>query len=155
MKHIIFPAVVVVVALCCLRSPAAEPCLRQGDYVAVIGDSITEQRLYSLYIEDYLLICKPAADLRVTQFGWGGETAPGFAARMANDTLRFHPNVATTCFGMNDGGYSPMDPEKARRYRNGADHDRQAAQGGRRAVHRTRLGRLRRCGYLRVATAQA
>lgn len=98
-------------------SLAADAKLRPGDYVAVIGDSITEQRLYSLYIEDYLLMCRPAADLRVTQFGWSGETAPGFARRMANDMLRFGANVATTCFGMNDGGYSPMDPAKAQRYR--------------------------------------
>ncbi len=33
--------------------------------------------------------------------------------------LRFAPNVATTCFGMNDGGYSPMTPEKAKHYREG------------------------------------
>ena len=31
--------------------------------------------------------------------------------------LRFHPTVATTCFGMNDGGYSPMSPDKAKHYR--------------------------------------
>lgn len=98
---------------------AADAKLQNGDYVAVIGDSITEQRLYSLFIEDYLLMCKPATELRATQFGWGGETAPGFAGRMANDALRFKPTVATTCFGMNDGGYSPMDPGKAQRYRNG------------------------------------
>ena len=95
---------------------AAESGLQKGDSVAVIGDSITEQRLYSMYIEDYLLMCQPAADLRVTQFGWGGETAPGFANRMENDCLRFKPSVATTCFGMNDGGYSPMDAGKGKRY---------------------------------------
>ena len=98
---------------------AADLKLQPGDYVAVIGDSITEQRIYSQFIEDYLLMCKPAADLRVTQFGWSGETAPGFAARMSNDCLRFQPMVATTCFGMNDGGYAPMDPAKAQRYRDG------------------------------------
>ena len=49
----------------------------------------------------------------------GRETAPGFAGRMANDMLRFHATVATTCFGMNDGGYSPMDPGKEQRYRDG------------------------------------
>jgi lysophospholipase L1-like esterase len=98
--------------------PAA-PALQPGDTVAVIGDSITEQRLYSMYIEDYLLMCRPAKDLRVTQFGWGGETAPGFAGRMANDCLRFKPTAATTCFGMNDGGYSPMDEGKGKRYKNG------------------------------------
>jgi lysophospholipase L1-like esterase len=98
---------------------AAEPQLRSGDYVAVIGDSITEQQLYSLYIEDYLLMCQPARDLRVTQFGWGGETAPGFANRMANDMLRFGATVATTCFGMNDGRYAPMTSSTGEAYRNG------------------------------------
>jgi lysophospholipase L1-like esterase len=114
---------------------AAEPPIRQGDYVAVIGDSITEQRLYSLYIEDYLLMCQPALDLRVTQFGWGGETAPGFAGRMANDMLRFGANVATTCFGMNDGGYSPMDPPKGQRYCDGQKSIvRQLKQAGVRCI---------------------
>jgi lysophospholipase L1-like esterase len=110
---------VLLAALWVMVSPAlaAEAKLQCGDHVAVIGDSITEQRLYSMYIEDYLLMCRPAGDLRVTQFGWGGETAPGFAGRMANDMIRFGATAATTCFGMNDGGYSPMDPAKGRRYR--------------------------------------
>jgi lysophospholipase L1-like esterase len=89
---------------------AAEAKLQEGDFVAVIGDSITEQRQYSVFIEDYLLMCQPAQKLRVTQFGWGGETADGFRRRMANDCLPFKPTVATTCYGMNDGGYRPFDP---------------------------------------------
>src|SRR5690348_4015371 len=80
---------------------SAGPGLRQGDYVAVVGDSITEQKLYSMYIEEYLLMCKPVANLTVTQFGWGGETSWGFAARMNNDMLPFGATVATTNFGMN------------------------------------------------------
>ena len=148
MKRILTAAAVLIVALCCLRSFAAGPALQQGDYVAVIGDSITEQRLYSLYIEDYLLMCKPAADLRVTQFGWGGETAPGFADRMANDALRFQPSVATTCFGMNDGGYSPMDPGKAQRYRDGQISIVKQLKTGRRPVDRRRLARLRGCRHV-------
>jgi lysophospholipase L1-like esterase len=107
------------VTLAGLRILAAEETLRPGDYVAVIGDSITEQRLYSRDIEEYLLMCKPAANLRVTQFGWCGETAPGFAVHMANEILSFPATVATTCFGMNDGGYSPMDPGKKRSYYDG------------------------------------
>lgn len=92
--------------------------LKDGDYVAIIGDSITEQKLYSLNIESYLLMCQPKKGLSATQFGWGGETADGFSKRMANDCLRFKPVVATTCFGMNDGRYSPMDDAKATWYRN-------------------------------------
>jgi lysophospholipase L1-like esterase len=93
--------------------------LKPGDHLAVVGDSITEQRLYSVFMEDYLLMCQPQLKLRITQFGWGGETAPGFAGRMDNDMLRFQPTAATTCFGMNDGGYSPMTADKAQRYREG------------------------------------
>jgi len=95
----------------------AEPRLRDGDFVAICGDSITEQKDYSVVIEDYFLMCQPAADLKAMQFGWGGETGPGFFSRMQNDVLRFRPTVATTCYGMNDGGYSPQTREKAKRYR--------------------------------------
>ncbi len=120
MKRLSFFCAALIVALISVTvTIAAEPRLQSGDYVAVIGDSITEQQLYSLYIEDYLLMCQPARDLRVTQFGWGGETAPGFANRMANDMLRFGATVATTCFGMNDGRYAPMNPSTGEAYRNG------------------------------------
>jgi lysophospholipase L1-like esterase len=91
--------------------------LKAGDNVAIIGDSITEQKLYSVYMEEYLLMCKPAADLKTCQFGWSGETSWGFLARMNNDMSWFHPTVATTCYGMNDGGYSPQTPDKAKKYR--------------------------------------
>jgi lysophospholipase L1-like esterase len=91
--------------------------LKDGDYVAVIGDSITEQKQYSVLIEAYLVACQPAEGLRATQFGWGGETAPGFLGRMTTDFLPFKASVATTCYGMNDGGYSPLDDKKAKTYR--------------------------------------
>lgn len=97
-------------------APAAG-ALKDGDHVGVVGDSITEQKLYSLYVEAYLVACQPVKGLTTTQFGWGGETAPGFAGRMANDFAPFKTTVATTCFGMNDGGYGPMDEGKAKRYR--------------------------------------
>jgi len=106
---------VLVVALACF---AGEAKLQDGDLVAVTGDSITEQKQYSVFIEDYLLMCQPAAKLRVMQFGWGGETAGGFRNRMANDCLPFKPTVATTCYGMNDGGYRPFDEnQQGRSYR--------------------------------------
>jgi lysophospholipase L1-like esterase len=91
--------------------------LQQGDFVAICGDSITEERIYSVYIEDYLLMCRPAENLRTLQAGWDGEQAPGFQRRMEYDVLTLRPNVATTCYGMNDGGYSPMTAEKGKRYR--------------------------------------
>src|SRR5882672_5163185 len=110
-------ATLVVLLIAPSAARAAEPLLHDGDYLAVVGDSITEQKQYSVFIEDYLLMCGPAAELRQTQFGWSGETATGFAARMDNEMLGFKPTAMTTCFGMNDGGYSPMTPDKAERYR--------------------------------------
>jgi lysophospholipase L1-like esterase len=105
--------------LACCSWPGAsagETALTEGDLVAICGDSITEQKDYSVDIEDYLLMCQPAANLQAAQFGWGGETSWGFLARMANDTLPFHPTVATTCYGMNDGGYAPLNPDRAKQY---------------------------------------
>lgn len=75
--------------------------------VAIIGDSITEQKLYSKFIETYLLACTGRSDIHCFQFGWGGETASGFSNRLENDLSVFKPTVATTCYGMNDGRYVP------------------------------------------------
>ncbi len=91
--------------------------LKAGDFVAVCGDSITAQCLYSHYIEDYLVLCQPASGLQVQQFGWGGERAPSFLARMENDVLVFRPNVVTLCYGMNDGGYAAVNPKTIDAYR--------------------------------------
>ncbi|HEX3602206.1 MAG TPA: SGNH/GDSL hydrolase family protein [Lacipirellulaceae bacterium] len=96
---------------------AKESLIHAGDTVAVVGDSITEQKQYSVLIEDYLLMCQPVDKLRIEQFGWGGETATGYAKRMQNDTLRFKPTLITTCFGMNDGGYAPLQKDRADAYR--------------------------------------
>jgi lysophospholipase L1-like esterase len=84
--------------------------LRAGDNVAVIGDSITEQKIYSVYIEDYLLMCAPVTNLESHQFGWSGEAATGFLKRVESDVLPFHPTVATTLYGMNDGLYAASNP---------------------------------------------
>jgi lysophospholipase L1-like esterase len=96
--------------------------VKPADTVAIIGDSITEQKMYSVFIQDYLLMCQPAMPDRVMQFGWGGETAEGFKQRMANDCFRYKPTVATTCYGMNDGRYGPQTPQNHQWY-----HDNQKA----------------------------
>jgi lysophospholipase L1-like esterase len=79
--------------------------------VAIVGDSITEQKLYSKFLECYLLACSGVPDVKVMQFGWSGERADGFANRASNDLGTFKPTVVTLCYGMNDGGYQPWKPE--------------------------------------------
>lgn len=84
--------------------------LKPGDRLAICGDSITEQRMYSRILEDYLTMCAPELGVTVRQYGWSGERAGGFLGRMTNDCLRFQPTVATTCYGMNDHEYRPYEP---------------------------------------------
>ena len=99
------------------KAPAPGPLLlKAGDRLAMIGDSITEQKMYSRIIETYLTVCVPELKITARQFGWSGETAEGFLHRMTNDCLRFNPTVATLCYGMNDHKYRPYDLENGRWY---------------------------------------
>jgi lysophospholipase L1-like esterase len=91
--------------------------LKKGDRLAICGDSITEQKMYSRIIEDYLTMCVPQLEVTVRQYGWSGERAPGFLARMTNDCLRFKPTIATTCYGMNDHEYRPYEDRIGTTYR--------------------------------------
>ncbi len=101
-------------------TPAPAPgglLLKRGDRLAICGDSITEQKMYSRLIEDYLTACTPELKVSVRQFGWGGERTDGFLKRMTNDCLRFKPSVATTCYGMNDHEYRPYESKIGDTYR--------------------------------------
>jgi hypothetical protein len=83
--------------------------LKQGDRLAIIGDSITEQKMYSRIIENYLTACVPDLNVTVRQYGWSGEKTEGFLRRMDKDCLTFEPTVATICYGINDARYRPFD----------------------------------------------
>jgi lysophospholipase L1-like esterase len=94
----------------------ARLALKQGDRLAICGDSITEQKLYSRIMEDYLTMCAPQLQVTVRQYGWSGEKVPGFLTRMTNDCLRFRPTIATTCYGMNDCEYRPYEDRIGQTY---------------------------------------
>jgi lysophospholipase L1-like esterase len=110
--------------------------LKQGDRLAICGDSITEQKMYSRIMETYLTVAVPELNITVRQYGWSGETAPGFLARMTNDCLRFKPTIATTCYGMNDHGYKPYEPAIGERYKSSSTAIIEAFKhAGARVVH--------------------
>ncbi len=101
-------------------TPAPQPAgvlLRKGDRVAICGDSITEQKRYSVILETYLTACLPELEITCRQYGWSGEQAGGFLKRMESDVLRFKPTFATTCYGMNDFRYVPYNDPIAANYR--------------------------------------
>ena len=102
-----------------LKAPQPQGLLFQhGDRLAICGDSITEQKMYSRIMEDYLTMCVPELNITVRQYGWSGERAPGFLARMTNDYLRFKPTIATTCYGMNDHEYRAYEDRIGQTYSN-------------------------------------
>src|SRR5258708_14163936 len=112
---------------------AAEFMIHDGDRVVFLGDSITEQRLYTTYIEAYALTRHPQWKLWFRNVGWGGDTswlrqrshpdeAKLFAADEAaqqkmvedsvkrgleRDVLPLKPTLVTVKFGMNDHSYQP------------------------------------------------
>ena len=101
-------------------TPAPEPAgllLKKGDRIAICGDSITEQKRYSVILETYLTACLPELEITCRQYGWSGEKAGGFLGRMGSDVLRFKPTFATTCYGMNDHRYRPYEPWIGELYR--------------------------------------
>lgn len=87
--------------------PAAFP-VRNGDSpVVFIGDSITEQRLYTALVESYLLTRFPDWKLTFRNSGWSGDTM-NFRLRggpengFKRDILPLKPALALINFGMND-----------------------------------------------------
>jgi lysophospholipase L1-like esterase len=110
---------------------AGEFFIKDGDRVVFLGDSITEQRLYTTYIEAYALTRHPEWKLWFRNVGWGGDTSwlrqrahPDenqlFAADEARqqkmvedsvsrglkrDVLPLRPTAVTIKFGMNDHAY--------------------------------------------------
>jgi lysophospholipase L1-like esterase len=96
---------------------AEEPLLQPHDRVAICGDQITANQGYALHLADYLMMCQGVEDVDVAQFGWGGQTAEAFLAKLDTDLLPFKPTVAMTCFGMTDAGRKALAEETAQRYR--------------------------------------
>ncbi len=113
-----------------------------NDRVVFLGDSITEQRLYTTYIEAYALTRHPSWNLSFRNVGWGGDTAwlrqrahPSedqlFAADEASqqkmvedavgrglgrDVLPLRPTVVVIKFGMNDHYYQSFREDIFRAY---------------------------------------
>lgn len=121
---------------------AEEFLVRDGDRVVFLGDSITEQRLYTTYIEAYALTRFPGYKLWFRNVGWGGDTSwlrqrarpderalfaaePDEQQRMvtdavgrglARDVLPLRPTFVTVKFGMNDHSYQPFREDIFRAY---------------------------------------
>lgn len=116
--------------------------IRGGDRVVFLGDSITEQKLYTTYIEAYTVTRFPKQEFHFWNSGWGGDTAwlrmrsgtdekTLFAAKgeeqqkivkeavdacLTRDVLSYKPTVVTVDFGMNDHNYEAFREDIFRAY---------------------------------------
>ena len=87
----------------------------------MIGDSITEQHLYSNYVEMWTVTRFPAWNLTFRNTGIGGDTSGGGNGRFQRDVLRYKPTAMTVDFGMNDGGYGGFDKGRFDNYYKGLE----------------------------------
>jgi lysophospholipase L1-like esterase len=101
--------------------------LKDGDTVVFYGDSITDQRLYTIFTEAYVLTRFPKLNVRFVHSGWPGDQVDGGAGgpidvRLARDVIAYHPTVVTIMLGMNDGRYRALDPAIFKTYSAGYEH---------------------------------
>jgi lysophospholipase L1-like esterase len=112
-------------------SPGAKDFFfKDGDTIVMIGDSITEQHLYSNYVEMWTVSRFPLWKLTFRNVGIGGDRSPGGNGRFKRDVLPYKPTAMTVDFGMNDGGYRAFDEKLFSKYTEGlqgmADQAREA-----------------------------
>ncbi len=99
----------------------AQTPLKDGDRVVIYGDSITQQRLYSRYLQQYVNCRYPDKKIVFINAGWSGDRAPGGLSRLKRDVLIHKPTVVTLFFGMNDGSYRQVNDGIIATYRKGME----------------------------------
>ncbi len=92
---------------------------KDGDRVIVLGDSITEQHLYSNYLEIWTVTRFPRWHITFRNVGIGGDRSTGGNSRFERDILTYKPTAMTVDFGMNDGNYQEFREPAYKTYMNG------------------------------------
>jgi len=101
--------------------------LKPNDTVVFYGDSITDQRMYTMLTEFYVVTRYPNLNVNFVHSGWGGDRVTGggggnIDTRLARDVVAYHPTVMTIMLGMNDGNYANHQEADDTTYYNGYHH---------------------------------
>jgi lysophospholipase L1-like esterase len=116
-----------VLALLVMNAPPSHSqqlALHDGDRVVFYGDSITAQRLYTRFVEDFVLTRYPQMHMTFWNAGIPGDTVYGgytgdMPARLKRDVVPHQPTVITVMLGMNDGYYMAFNQKYLEVYKDG------------------------------------
>jgi lysophospholipase L1-like esterase len=118
-----------ILLLACVAPVSAQGdfALKQGDRVVFYGDSITDQRLYTVFTETYVVTRFPRLNVSFVHSGWGGDRVTGGGGgpidlRLKRDVIAYRPTVMTIMLGMNDGSYRAFDEGIYNTYTTGYEH---------------------------------
>jgi lysophospholipase L1-like esterase len=116
-------------AVASLNAQQSDFSLHTGDHVVFYGDSITDQRNYTMQIELFVLTRYPNMHVQFTNSGWGGDRVTGGGGgpidlRLQRDVTTYKPTVVTIMLGMNDGGYKAATEASDKAFFDGYRHIR-------------------------------
>lgn len=122
-----------VVSSSCLaedKAPAGVERLA-GKRVLVLGDSNTQNGMYLSFIEYFLQKQHPELHFDIVNAGLASETTSGLTEeghpgprpciheRLDRALADVQPKLVMACYGMNDGIYKPLDPERTQAFQDG------------------------------------
>ena len=118
---------VFLVASLAVPALAGDFALKDGDRVVFYGDSITDQRLYSTYVEAFVATRFPKKNITFVHSGWGGDRVGGggggpIDVRLKRDVIAYKPTVVSIMLGMNDASYRAFDDKIFETYSTGYEH---------------------------------
>lgn len=114
----------VLLAISVVPSRGQSFALHEGDRVVFYGDSITAQRLYTRFAEDFVLTRYPQLHVTFWNGGIPGDTVYGgytgdMPTRLKRDLVPHQPTVITIMLGMNDGYYMTFNQKYLDIYKDG------------------------------------
>lgn len=101
--------------------------VHDGDTVVFYGDSITNQRLYTVFTEAFVVTRFPHIHVTFVHSGSSGDRVSGGAngpvdLRLERDVFAHNPTVITVMLGMNDGEYRPFETDLFNKFTAGYRH---------------------------------
>jgi lysophospholipase L1-like esterase len=126
------PHFLLIVCAALISSLAAAPIDDlAGKKVLFLGDSITQAGGYVTFTDYFLEKLLPGKSFDIYGLGLSSETLAGLTEkkhpfprpclfeRLARVLDSVKPDIVFACYGMNDGIYQPLDPERFAAFRNG------------------------------------